>query len=195
MLRLIPLLVGLALVLYPAAVYLGISRWGAQPLALVLLGVVILRWFASRRLRQPMGNGLWLVIAAAVVAGITLATGSVTGLKSYPVVINVFMLALFAHSLKRPPSMIERFARLREPDLPASGIAYTRKITVIWCFFFAINGAIAAATLFASDELWALYNGLIAYLLMGLLLAGEYLVRQRKRQPKQESKVALSTDD
>jgi uncharacterized membrane protein len=45
-------------------------------------------------------------------------------------------------------------------------------------FFFGINGAIALATaLWASAAFWSLYNGLIAYMLMGLLFAGEYLVR------------------
>jgi uncharacterized membrane protein len=34
-------------------------------------------------------------------------------------------------------------------------------------------------SLWASTEVWALYNGLIAYLLMALLFAGEWLVRQR----------------
>jgi uncharacterized membrane protein len=48
--------------------------------------------------------------------------------------------------------------------------------------FFVINGTIAAAlTLWAPLAWWTLYNGLIAYLLMGLLFAGEWLVRQRVR--------------
>jgi uncharacterized membrane protein len=29
---------------------------------------------------------------------------------------------------------------------------------------------------------WSLYNGLIAYLLMGLLFAGEYLIRRRTQK-------------
>lgn len=195
MLRLIPLLAGLALVLYPAAVYLGLSRWGAQPLAFILMGVAILRWLASRRLGQPIGNGAWLVLAAVAIAAFTLGTGSAMGLKIYPIIVNAFMLILFAHSLWQPQSMIERFARLREPELPPEGVAYTRKVTAVWCGFFAINGAIATATIFASDEVWALYNGLIAYLLMGALLGGEVLIRARKRQGDSSSTAALLTDD
>ena len=38
-----------------------------------------------------------------------------------------------------------------------------------------------ATALWASDKTWALYNGLIAYLLMGALFAGEWLVRGRVR--------------
>jgi len=181
-LRLIPLLAGLVLILYPLLVYLGLEYWGVRSMAVVLLLLACVRLAASRWLGVPSGNALWLVVAAAIVAAVTLATGSVMGLKSYPVVMNMFMLALFTFSLWRPPSMIERFARLRQPDLPATAIPYTRKVTKLWCGFFVVNGALATATLFASDQVWAIYNGLVAYGLMGLLFAGEYLVRQRVRQ-------------
>jgi uncharacterized membrane protein len=51
-------------------------------------------------------------------------------------------------------------------------------VTQVWCIFFAVNGALALVTaLWASAATWSLYNGVIAYLLMGLLFAGEYGVR------------------
>ncbi len=60
---------------------------------------------------------------------------------------------------------------------------YTRRVTQVWCIFFFINGAIALGTaLWASAAVWSLYNGVIAYLLMGGLLGGEYLVRLRFKQ-------------
>jgi uncharacterized membrane protein len=44
------------------------------------------------------------------------------------------------------------------------------------------NGLMAAAlTLWAPLTWWALYTGLISYGLMGLLFAGEWLVRRRVR--------------
>lgn len=181
-LYLVPLLAGLALVFYPLLVYLGLGYWGVKPLALLLMVLACLRLAVSRWLGIPSGNAVLVMIVIALVAGITLATGSVAGLKVYPVVMNALMLGVFAFSLWQPPSMIERFARLREPDLPLQAIPYTRKVTIVWCVFFTVNGAIAAATLFASDQVWAIYNGFVAYVLMGLLFAGEYLVRQRIRQ-------------
>jgi uncharacterized membrane protein len=93
------------------------------------------------------------------------------------------LLALFGASLAHPPSIIERFARLREPQLPPAAIAYTRRVTQVWCVFFAVNGSIALVTaLWASDQVWALYNGLVAYVLIGLLFAGEWVVRRRVRR-------------
>jgi uncharacterized membrane protein len=101
-------------------------------------------------------------------------------LKLYPVLINIIMLIIFGYSLITPPSIIERIARLREPDLPPIAIIYTRRVTQIWCVFFVINGSIALGTVFwASPAIWSLYNGVISYIFMGLLFGGEYLVRGR----------------
>jgi len=99
-------------------------------------------------------------------------------MRLYPLFMNVAMLAAFAHTLWKPPSMIERFARLVEPNLPEAGVRYTRKVTWVWCAFLAGNGLAALWTaLYASLEVWALYNGLIAYVLMGTLFGVELLVR------------------
>jgi uncharacterized membrane protein len=104
-------------------------------------------------------------------------------LKLYPVVVNVSLLALFAATLFRPPSMIERFARLQAKatgtTLPAHVPAYTRKVTMVWCGFFVVNSSIATATaLFADEKTWAVYNGGISYALMGALFIVELAVRQ-----------------
>ncbi|MGM8891995.1 Clp protease, partial [Psychrobacter sp. 1Y1] len=96
----------------------------------------------------------------------------------YPVVINLTMLGLFGYSLKHGPSMIERLARLKEPDLPDEAIGYLNSVTLIWCGLFIFNGSMALYTaLYTSIETWTLYNGLIAYLLIGSLLGGEWLYR------------------
>lgn len=166
------------LVLYPLLVYLGLTmvgpRWLAALLLVIALGKLAFNHFAG----MVIGNTGWLLLAASVATAITLVSGSVLGLKFYPVLVNGLMLILFSISLWRPPSMIERFARLQHQALPPAAVRYTRKVTWIWCVFFIINGSIATLTVFASESLWALYNGFIAYMLMGLLLAGEYLVRK-----------------
>ena len=88
------------------------------------------------------------------------------------------LLTLFAYSLIAPPSMVERLARLDDADLPPAAIAYTRRVTQLWCGFFAANGAVALYTaLFATMAEWSFYHGFLAYLLMGLLFAGEYCAR------------------
>lgn len=180
--RWISVALGAVLVLYPLLVYLGLTLIGPRWLAGLLLIIALGKLAFNRLSGLPVGNTGWLLLAAAIATAITLVSGSVLGLKCYPVLVNGLMLVLFGMSLWRPPSMIERFARLQNPDLPSTAISYTRKVTWVWCVFFVINGAIATATIFASDSVWALYNGLIAYVLMGALLAGEYIVRQFVQQ-------------
>ncbi|PLO95062.1 DNA gyrase subunit B, partial [Klebsiella pneumoniae] len=54
------------------------------------------------------------------------------------------------------------------------------RVTQIWCAFFIGNGGIAFLTALHGDmALWTVWNGMIAYLLMGALMAGEWLVRRQ----------------
>jgi len=125
----------------------------------------------------------WSGAGALLLVGVAIWSNALLPLKLYPVLVNAAFLAAFGWSLTTPRSMVERLARLTEPDLPPSGVAYTRTVTKVWCGFFIVNGAIALATaLWASEATWSLYNGVIAYVLMGILFGGEYLVRLRVKR-------------
>jgi len=105
-------------------------------------------------------------------------SGGLLPLRFYPVLVNGAFLTVFVYSLIVPPSTIEQLARLQDPNLPSAAIAYTRRVTQVWSVFFALNGAIALYTaLFSSMAQWSFYNGFLAYLLMGVLFAGEYCTR------------------
>lgn len=150
-------------------------------LALLLLGLGLIRFVSAGSSRQA----LMVAMAAIVLAALTAASNSAVPLKLYPVAVNAALLLLFGLSLWRGPSMVERLARLHEPNLDSAGVLYTRKVTQVWCGFFVLNGGLALCTaLWASQQVWALYNGLIAYGLIGLLMAGEWCVRRRVRARK-----------
>lgn len=163
---------------YPFAVYFGLGHFEPRWLALLLFALAALRALATR-------EAVWMVAAAGA---LLLALAAVAGnqrlpLTLYPVLVNATLLAVFAVSLWRPPSAIERLARLREPELPPAAISYTRRVTQVWCGFFVVNGTLALYTALQPDlALWALYNGLISYLAIGTLFAAEWLVRQRVRR-------------
>jgi uncharacterized membrane protein len=176
---LLTLVLGVAFALYPLLVYAGIQHLQPRLIAALFLGLALVKLGFLVRDPHTRGNSLWLLLAAALAAGATVWSGTLLGLKFYPILVNGIMLGLFVLSLWRPPTMIERFARLQDPQLPERAIAYTRKVTQVWCGFFVLNGTMAILTLFGSDQLWALYNGLLSYVFMGLLLAGEYCVRRR----------------
>ncbi|WP_308364454.1 MULTISPECIES: hypothetical protein [unclassified Microbulbifer] len=176
--RFAQLLLAVVVGLYPFAVYFGIQYLSLGSLLLLLLAVAGLRLALGGRSAK---TGARLVaVAMLIVAAFAWLRGDAQGLLWYPVLCNSILFAVFAYSLRQPQTIIERLARLREPDLPPAGVAYTRRVTQVWCGFFLLNGGIAAATALAGDmRLWTLYNGLISYGLMGALFAGEWLLRQR----------------
>lgn len=54
---------------------------------------------------------------------------------------------------------------------------------MVWTVWLVSNAAVAGAlALWGSDEAWALWTGLIAYIVMGLLFGGEVLVRRSMRR-------------
>lgn len=162
--------------LYPLAIWLGHGRVEPRWLAGLLLLAAAVRLPAMRLGARKA----WLGLAALALAALAAASNAALPLKLYPVLVNGALLAAFGHSLLAGPSMIERLARLREPDLPPVAVAYTRRVTQVWCGFFALNGLIALGTaLYASEAVWSLYNGVVSYMLMGVLFGGEYLVRMR----------------
>ena len=59
-------------------------------------------------------------------------------------------------------------------------LVLTSTVLVVEVIGAIITGSLALLTaLYASDRAWMLYNGLLAYVMMGVLFAGEWLVRRR----------------
>nr|WP_298522247.1 hypothetical protein [uncultured Halomonas sp.] len=168
------LLLGLLMLAWPLLVFFLLPQGGG--VFLLALGVALVSW------RLPPGYKRWGLLLALIVSILALLGYVHLGVRAWPVLINAALFALFAWSLRHPPSLIERLARRQEPDLPPSGVRYTRRVTQLWCGFFLVNGSIALWTsLYADLSTWALYNGGIAYGLTGALFAGEWCVRQRVR--------------
>lgn len=164
---------------YPLIVYFSLGHVEPRYLALLLLVLGGLRWLAGG---AQAVQARWVALAALVLAASTALLNLSLPLKLYPVLVNLALLAVFGLSLVRGPSVAERLARLQEPDLDPRGVSYTRRVTQVWCGFFLLNGGLALATaLWGSEQVWALYNGLIAYVLIGTLMGAEWLVRRRLR--------------
>lgn len=179
--RLFSIVIGLVCVAYPIFVYMGISRFSPWQIAGGVLALLIVRAVVSLRFSiKKIKSLLPLTIAAAVPALVALLWNTALGLLLMPVAVNLVLLLLFSVSLVRSPSMIERFASLQLQQITPNIRLYCQKVTLVWCGFFVVNGSIAAYTVFyTSKEYWTLYNGLISYILMGLLFGGEYIVRKR----------------
>ena len=101
--------------------------------------------------------------------------------RLYPAAMVAVALAFFALSLRRTP-LVETFARRMGETLDERGVAYCRRVTVAWTVFLSVHFAVTLATVFASHEVWAIYTGVLAYVLIGAMFAGEWLVRRRVRR-------------
>lgn len=177
----VPLMTGVMLLAWPFLVWFGLAHNSLHWLLPLMALLLFLRFRQTRRQAGPL-NVVTQVVAAT---GMTLCIASYL-LKAhqlllfYPVVVNTVMLAVFGGSLWSSMPIVERLARLREPALPERAVRYTRRVTQIWCAFFVGNGGIALFTALHGDmSLWTAWNGMISYLLIGMLMAGEWLVRQR----------------
>lgn len=180
------LLGGTLIVSYPFVAWWGLSHWGTGPVAAFLAAIVVLRALLARDT---------LSTAVALPAGLLAVWGwtaeSPFALELYPVIVNLTGLVLFASSLRHGIPMAERFARLAHPDLPEEGVRWCRKVTAAWCGFFLFNGTAAFLTVLLQDrDLWTLYNGFIAYLLIGLMVLTEYVLRIRHQR-----RTSLTSDE
>lgn len=163
---------------YPLVVYFGLSVLPPQVLVLIGLVLIGLRLAGMRRLAQFRTWGAALLVAAIGLL-VLLALSPRMAVQAYPVLISLCVAGVFMISLYAPPTIVERFARVTEPDLPPEGIDYCRKVTVVWIVFLLGNAAIsAAAALWGSLAEWTLWNGLLSYVAMGIVFAAEFLVRR-----------------
>ena len=168
---------------YPFLMSAGLAL-GRPRLVAVVIGVVLLvpgalawrsgyRTEALWRLADAALAMTFLVVAAIVNRGNVFRLG--------PALANVVMLFSFGRTLVWGPSIVEVIARVRHgSQLPRGAEAYCRRLTLVWCIFFALNAAfIAWLAFYASLAWWTIYTGVLAYLLAGALFVAELAYRRR----------------
>ena len=166
--------------LYPVIVFFGLQWLEPKIVGLILVTLALVRFrFTQHKIPLPFLN--IISINVIVLLAFSVLSNSAFLLKLYPVLMNVSFLSIFTYSLFKGPAAITIIARLRE-ELTEKAITYTEKVTWVWCGFFLINGTISLWTVYQSEELWLWYNGLVSYILMGLLFAIEWLVRIRVKK-------------
>ncbi|MGO2479237.1 MAG: hypothetical protein ACTH7Q_12925 [Pseudoalteromonas sp.] len=183
------LLAGLLLA-YPFAVYFGLQFSDPALVGGVFALVIVVRYWLVKDNKAAIPHVK--VVTACGFSLLLFATfaNSALALKFYPVVINSCFLVVFLYSLYRPPSVVEIIAS-RFENLDENGKRYTRTVTKVWCGFFVLNGLIATATVFhPNPTVWLTYNGLVSYLLMGLLMAVELIIRKWQKAKNKPHEMA-----
>ncbi|MFT2091849.1 hypothetical protein [Paraglaciecola sp. 2405UD69-4] len=166
-------------VLYPIIAYFGLKYCSPSIVSGLLIALLALRFVLDKSSTYKPKHFKWIFGAVLTLLVFSLLSNSDYGIKFYPVAMSLMFFAVFGYSLISPPTIIERFARIKNKNLSDYGVSYTRFFTKVWCVFFIINASISSYTAMYSDiEIWTLYNGVISYVLMGVLGASEWLIRQ-----------------
>jgi len=187
------ILLAIAGVLYPVLVFVLLAVYKA-PVRIVSLCVIALalafflaatgnasKGADGRRKLNPknlLSSLFFLLVGIAC-----FATNSPLFLRLYPLAVCATFLFVFGTSLLSPPNIVFRFATLQDKSILGSPFrgrveAYCKKVTLVWCAFFILNGAAAAWTVFCADErVWAFYNGGVSYIIMGIIFGIEFIIR------------------
>lgn len=170
-------LLGLA---YPVLIYLALQVMEPRAVAICMLLFLAARLAVTspnRLVRYAKALRLAMIGVTAALL-VSAAWNDPVSLRVTPALVSFALLIAFAYSLTQRESIIEAYARILAGDLPEEELSYCRRVTLVWCAFFFVNGA-AALWLALEGTLgqWALYTGGIAYVMMGTLFAVEYIYR------------------
>jgi uncharacterized membrane protein len=119
---------------------------------------------------------LKLIIAASLLVGAVFLQ-AVTA-KLLPVVIQLLLMFFFGRTLYKGPPLIESFVRLEFPEFPQGISDYCRQLTIVWTSFFGFNALMCAGlAMWAPAAWWAFYNSILIFVMIGILMVGEYIYR------------------
>jgi uncharacterized membrane protein len=174
------ILQALFFITYPLLIYFAHTRFTTRVVGILVLVLYGLSFMLRSRGRA---GALWPLLKQhmplAILIALAIATNDRRLLLLLPVIVSTYLLGTFAWSLHHGPSMIERFARMIEDDLPPFTRPYCRRVTLLWCVFLAANAlTVTALAVAAPLAWWAIYTGPIFYALLASLLTVETCVRK-----------------
>ena len=200
----------MALLAYPAVLFLLADTTDPLIMACLFAAIAGPRLLLARHLSmRSVALGLGAVVVLCIVTAIA---QNVVAIKLYPATLSATAAIWCGYTLLNPPTAIERLLivisrstdglprRVREripladtTDTATNMIepsqaqrAYMRGLTGVWFGFFIINTGIALFTAtHQSTGSWALYNGVISYLLVAVIFLLEILYRPfyQRRHP------------
>ena len=161
--------------LYPYLVYKGVKEgvvWFAPAIIASIYFYQAVKARTRRVRLQKLGIVTILFLGAAFYQDIMA--------KLIPIFIQLSLMLFFGKTLLKDkgPSLIERFAQLEFPNVPPVLSRYCRHLTIMWTGFFAFNVlACAILAISAPVEWWAIYTGVLIFVLTALIMIAEYIWR------------------
>lgn len=161
---------------YPYLVYRGIET-GLVWIAPAIFAAIFLRQsLMSQNVRIK-----WVKASIAIVLLLGSYYMQTMTAKVLPILIQLLLMSFFGRTLLKnnQPSFVERFVRLQFPEFPEAITVYCRQLTMVWTGFFAMNVIIITVlAVWGAEYWWSFYNGVVIYLLMGLIIIIEYIYRR-----------------
>lgn len=156
---------------YPFIVFLALKKHIALRAVVVLLLIMAGFNFVQNKNRWVFGGILLLCM------GMIIFNQNIF-LKLYPVLMNFGMCVMFALSVHKTP-LITKFALGMGYELNSEQKKHTLKATYAWAIFMGILTILSLVTVFLSNEVWVIFNGLISYILIGIMIVIEFLIHKR----------------
>jgi uncharacterized membrane protein len=191
-------LVVLACVAYQLLVHFALSLNDTGVIRIVALSlpfIVVAYW----ALMHAGSKRLWVfMLLAAAGATYVLVRHDPPGLAAaygLPHAGAYILLLWFFGRTLRPGQepLITRLARRVHGTLPAYMETYTRRLTAVWCVFFAAQLVCSMALfVFATLGTWSLFINLLNLPLLALIFIGEYLYRVSRYPSYQHASIATT---
>jgi uncharacterized membrane protein len=159
--------------LYPYIVFRGLQEGAVWLAPSIIAGMYL---YQGLKEQQPAAKVKRLLIVSVLILGIYFFQSFTA--KLMPTLIQLLLMYFFGKTLFQGPPLIERFVRLEFSEIPTELLVYCRQLTQVWTGFFAFNAIVCSVlALSAPPAWWALYTGIVIFLLTGLLMIGEYIFR------------------
>ncbi len=169
------ILSGAFAVIYPFVVFYALQ----QNVAFKFIGLILLLMVAFYFI---INKNKILFVLGLILCFCIISFNQEIFLKLYPVLMNISICAIFALSLLKTPVITQFAQKMHKRQLNQKEKIYTRHVTVAWAVFMLCNTIISLVTVFLSNKIWVLYNGLISYILIGLMMLTEYIIRKKKEK-------------
>jgi uncharacterized membrane protein len=193
----IKVLLGAVAVLYPILIFLSlvVFKIHVRYISIFVVVLAISCFIVNRKNYQGKDSVILFVTPTVllIIGMICIFFKSELILKLYPVIADVAYLLIFGISLFFPPPVVYFFVNLlskhSKEKIPAPKFdRFCRQATLVWCIYFVVDGIIAYLTILgSSDIIWGIYNGGITYVMIALLLVGDFFMI--KYIEKKETKV------
>lgn len=168
------------IILYPLTTHFSVAIGDPNPsLFLMLLGVLLVSTGLFLNHKYKASAYVLFGTMGVYFAAYFIFSDHFKILFIPPLLVSLFLLWLFGRSLAPGRmALISKMATAYHGELPPPVVLYTRRVTIMWTIYFAVFAISVFYLGFISPSTsGSFYINLFNYLVITLLLGGEYLIR------------------